>query len=210
LTGGSRATGRLVLASASPRRLALLRQVGIEPDAVDPAEIDETPLTRERPVDVAQRLAEEKARVTLGRHAGDWILAADTVVACGLRVLPKPEDEQAVRKCLSLLSGRRHKVLGGICIIDPRGTAHTRCVTSAVLFKRLHEQEISAYVEGGEWRGKAGGYAIQGHAARFVKWISGSYSNVVGLPLFETCQLLEGLGFEARITAVDEVEEAAQ
>jgi septum formation protein len=210
LTGGSEATRRLVLASASPRRLALLQQVGIEPDAVDPAEIDETPLMRERPIDLAQRLAGEKARVTFGRHAGDWILAADTVVACGLRVLPKPKDGQAVRKCLSLLSGRRHKVLGGICIIDPRGTAHTRYVTSAVLFKRLHDSEIEAYVESGEWRGKAGGYAIQGHAARFVKWISGSYSNVVGLPLFETCQLLVGLGFEGRIAVVGGVEEDAE
>lgn len=190
------AGGRLILASASPRRLALLQQVGIEPDAVDPAEIDETSLTRERPIDLVQRLAGEKARVVLGRHRGDWILAADTVVACGLRILPKPEDERAVRKCLSLLSGRRHKVVSGICLIDPQGAAHSRCVTSAVLFKRLHDTEIAAYVEGGEWRGKAGGYAIQGHAAKFVKWISGSYSNVVGLPLFETCQLLEGLGFD--------------
>jgi septum formation protein len=193
--------GRLILASASPRRLALLQQVGIEPIAVDPAEIDETALPRERPIDLAQRLAGEKARVTAQRHAGEWILAADTVVACGLRVLPKPEDERAVRKCLSLLSGRRHKVLGGVCIIDPLGAAHTRCVTSAVLFKRLHDTEIAAYVAGGEWRGKAGGYAIQGHAAKFVKWISGSYSNVVGLPLFETCQLLDGLGFEDAATA---------
>ncbi len=194
----------MILASASPRRLSLLRQIGIEPDGIDPPEMDETPLPRERPVDLAQRLAEGKARIAAERHVGDWILAADTVVACGLRVLPKPEDEKTVRKCLSLLSGRRHRVLGGICIVDPQGVAHSRCVTTAVLFKRLQEREIAAYIGGGEWRGKAGGYAIQGYAARFVKWIGGSYSNVVGLPLHETALLLEGLGFDGA------VKEAAQ
>lgn len=187
--------GELILASASPRRLALLQQIGIEPGAVDPAEIDETPLALEKPAELARRLAEQKARVSAERHRGEWILAADTVVACGRRILPKPADEIEARKCLDLLSGRRHRVHGGLCIVDPGGMAHIRCVTTAVLFKRLHQRECSAYIESGEWQGKAGGYAIQESAARFVKWIGGSYSNVVGLPLFETCQLLEGLGF---------------
>ena len=197
----------LVLASASPRRLALLQQIGIEPIAVDPAELDETPLAAEKPAALARRLAEQKARVTAQRHPGDWILAADTVVACGRRVLPKPADETEALMCLDLLSGRRHRVHGGLCIIDPGGQAHVKCVTTAVLFKRLHRRESSAYIESGEWQGKAGGYAIQGSAARFVKWIGGSYSNVVGLPLFETWQLLDGLGFPgvaAKVSIVGE------
>ncbi len=195
MTGASNA--RLVLASASPRRLDLLRQVGLEPEAIHPAHIDETPLRNERPVDLAKRLAREKAAEVAPRHAGDWILAADTVVACGRRVLPKPEDENEARDCLSLLSGRRHRVYGGLCIVCPGGVSHERNVMTQVTFKRLTRSEIDAYVENGEWQGKAGGYAIQGRAARFVRALNGSYSNVVGLPLFETCRLLEGLGYRA-------------
>lgn len=207
---GVQLRGELILASASPRRLALLQQIGVEPSAVDPAEIDETPLATEKPAVLARRLAEQKARVSAQRHPGGWVLAADTVVACGRRIVPKPGDATEARKCLELLSGRRHRVHGGLCIIDPEGQAHVRCVTTSVLFKRLHRRETAAYIECGEWRGKAGGYAIQGQAARFVKWIAGSYSNVVGLPLFETCQLLEGLGFFGDGTLIPVVGDGGQ
>ncbi|MEE8333880.1 MAG: nucleoside triphosphate pyrophosphatase [Alphaproteobacteria bacterium] len=186
---------RLVLASASPRRLELLGQIGIVPDLVDPAEIDETPSRAETPERLALRLAREKALAVAGRHDGDWVLGADTVVGCGRRILPKPDNAAGVRTCLRLLSGRRHRVWGGICIVSPDGVAHARRVMTAVSFKRLHDSEIDAYIESGEWRGKAGGYAIQGLAARFVKSLNGSYSNVVGLPLFETGAMLDGLGF---------------
>ena len=184
-----------MLASASPRRLDLLKQVGIFPDQVDAADIDETANRGERPDRLAERLGEEKARVVAARHKGCWVLAADTVVACGLRILPKPQDMDEAHKCLTLLSGRRHRVHSGICVVDPAGSPHCRRVTSSVTFKRLHSTDIDSYLQTGEWRGKAGGYAIQGHAARYIRALGGSYSNVVGLPLFETCSLLEGLGF---------------
>lgn len=187
---------KLILASASPRRLDLLQQVGIIPFAVDAADIDETPRSGERPIRLAQRLGRKKAMSVAARHGGSWILAADTVVACGLRVLPKPEESGEARKCLTLLSGRRHRVYSGLCLVDPLGTPHCRRVTSSVTFKRLHPDEIEAYLLTGEWRGKAGGYAIQGYAARFIRALGGSYSNVVGLPLFETCSLMDGLGFK--------------
>lgn len=183
-----------VLASASPRRLALLKQVGIVPDRVDPADVDEAPRKRERPVQLAQRLAELKAVTVAQRHEGAWVLGADTVVACGHRNLPKPSDEVDARNCLTLLSGRRHRVLGGVSLVDPEGKVHNRHVNTIVTFKRLERDEIDDYLLSGEWRGKAGGYAIQGLAARFVKAVNGSYSNVVGLPLFETCNMLRGLG----------------
>lgn len=189
---------RLILASASPRRLDLLRQVGVVPDAVDAADIDETPRRGERPHRLAERLGREKALSVAARHRGCWVLAADTVVACGIRVLPKPDEAEAARRCLALLSGRRHRVHSGLCLIDPSGTPHCRRVASSVTFKRLHPDEIEAYLATGEWRGKAGGYAIQGHAARYVQALAGSYSNVVGLPLFETCGLLDGLGYRTR------------
>jgi septum formation protein len=185
----------LVLASASPRRLELLRQIGIVPDRVDPAEIDETPLPRELPAQHALRLALAKAEVVRARHAGAFILAADTVVACGRRILGKPEDEAAARAFLALLSGRRHRVHGGIAVISANGRVSTRRVVSQVALKRLTDAEIAAYLATGEWRGKAGGYAIQGRAATLVSWMQGSYSNVVGLPLFETAQLLAGIGY---------------
>jgi septum formation protein len=184
----------LILASASPRRLDLLRQIGLIPTAVDPAAIDESPLGDELPAEHARRLAEAKARAVALRHPGRLVLAADTVVACGRRILPKAEDAATARHCLGLLSGRRHRVLGGVALITPDGRIGHRLVTTQVTFKRLTDAEIDAYVAGGEWDGKAGGYAIQGRAARFVRALSGSYSNVVGLPLFETAQLLEGLG----------------
>lgn len=186
---------RLVLASASPRRLELLRQVGLAPDEIDPAEIDETPHSDELPPAHAVRLAEAKARAVMPRHPGAYILAADTVVACGRRILPKTEDEASARSCLELLSGRRHRVHGAIALASPDGRLVCRRVDSHVAFKRLSETEIAAYLRTGEWSGKAGGYAIQGRAAMLVRWISGSYSNVVGLPLFETAQLLTGRGY---------------
>ena len=185
---------RFVLASASPRRLELLRRIGLEPDDIDPADPDESPLPREAPRALAARLAREKARQTAARHEGDIVLGADTVVACGRRVLPKPEDAGDARRCLELLSGRRHAVYGGVCVIDPRGGEHRRLVRTLVKFKRLDDDGIERYLASDEWRGKAGGYAIQGRAGALVRWINGSYSNVVGLPLFETAALLAGLG----------------
>jgi len=184
-----------VLASASPRRLDLLAQIGIVPDAVDAAELDETPLKAELPPRHAARLAAAKAARVAARHPGAFVLAADTVVAVGRRILPKAEDAATARACLSLLSGRRHRVLGGVVLIDPAGHARHRLVHSDVVMKRLEEAEIADYLAGGEWRGKAGGYAIQGAAAMFVRAIHGSYSNIVGLPLFETVALLRGAGF---------------
>ena len=185
----------LVLASASPRRLDLLRQIGLEPDRVDPADIDEIPRAGELPPAHAIRLAEEKARAVMPRHPGAYILAADTVVACGRRILPKPLDAASARACLKMLSGRRHRVYGGIALASPDERLTLRRVDSHVAFKRLSDAEIAAYLCSGEWRGKAGGYAIQGRAAALIRWVSGSYSNVVGLPLFETFQLLIGRGY---------------
>ena len=185
----------LVLASASPRRLDLLRQIGIEPDRIDPADIDEIAQPGELPPSHAMRLAEEKARAVMPRHPGAFILAADTVVACGRRILPKPADPATARSCLELLSGRRHRVHSGIAVVDPDERLTLRRVDSHVAFKRLSEAEITAYLCSGEWRGKAGGYAIQGRAAAVIRWVSGSYSNIVGLPLFETAQLLAGRGY---------------
>jgi septum formation protein len=185
----------LVLASASPRRLELLRQIAIVPDAVDPAEIDEAPLPRELPGPHVLRLARAKAAAVRLRHPGAFILAADTVVACGRRILGKPADEKMARKFLTLLSGRRHRIYGGVAVIAPDGKVATRRVVSQIAFKRLSDSELAGYLATGEWRDKAGGYAIQGRAATLVSWMAGSYSNAVGLPLFETAQLLSGLGY---------------
>ena len=184
-----------VLASSSPRRLDLLRQVGLDPDLIDPAELDEAAFKGELPAQHATRLAAAKARAVAARHPGAFVLGADTVVACGRRILPKADDAAAARRCLALLSGRRHRVYGGIALMTPSGKLASRHVQTVVAFKRLSEAEIAAYLECGEWRGKAGGYAIQGRAALFVRQIGGSYSNVVGLPLFETASLLAGQGF---------------
>ncbi len=185
----------LVLASASPRRLDLLRQIGIEPDLVVPAEVDETPLAKERPADHARRLAAAKAEAVAPAHPDSFVLAADTVVALGRRILPKPADEGEARRCLERLSGRRHRVLGAVSLRAPGGRKAARLVITQVRFKRLAPEEIAGYLASEEWRDKAGGYAIQGRAAAFVPAINGSYSNVVGLPLAETAALLRGLGY---------------
>ncbi len=188
----------LVLASASPRRRALLEQIGYAPDTVEPAALDEAVLPGERPEAHAARLARAKAEAVAARHPGAYVLGADTVVACGRRILDKAESEESTRRCLSLLSGRRHRVCGGVTVIDPAGRAVSRLVRTAVAFKRLSDEEIAAYLASGEWQGKAGGYAIQGRAAAFVRLVNGSYSNVVGLPLHETYRLLAGLGLPPR------------
>lgn len=187
---------RLVLASASPRRRDLLAQIGLSPDTIDSADLDETPLPDELPPIHAARLARAKAETVAPRQPGAFILAADTVVACGRRILPKPATAETARRCLELLSGRRHRVIGGVALMTPEGRIGTRLVISAVTFKRLTEAEIADYIASGEGLGKAGGYAIQGLAARYIRAIGGSYSNIVGLPLFETVSLLTGLGFE--------------
>ncbi len=192
---GPRGRAPLVLASASPPRLALLRQIGIEPDTVDPAHIDETPNSRELPAAYTRRMAAAKADKVAPRHPGAFILAADTVVALGRRILPKAEDAQSARRCLTMLAGRRHWVLGGIAVVAPDGRRAARLVTTVVAFKRLAPAELEAYLATGEWQGKAGGYGIQGRAAALIPWIRGSYPNVVGLALSESVALLDGLGY---------------
>lgn len=179
-----------ILASASPRRLALLAQLGIVPDAVIPAEMDETPLPGEIPAVYVARIAAAKAQAVAAMQAGKTILSADTVVALGRRILPKAEDAATARRCLALLSGRRHRVMTCVCVLDAAGKLRHKTVTTIVKFVRLDEAAIAAYLATDEWRGKAGGYAIQGAAAAFIPFISGSYSNVVGLPLYETSRLL--------------------
>lgn len=188
---------RLVLASASPRRLTLLRQIGIEPDAVAAAEIDEAPLPLELPRPCAMRLARAKAEaIALSEAKPTLVLAADTVVAVGRRVLPKAEDRETARRCLTLLSGRRHIVYTGVAVAPsatwPRGKRAERMVETSVIFSRLSDDQIEALLDQGDWQGKAGGYAIQGMAGAFIRQIGGSYSAVMGLPLFETSQLLRG------------------
>lgn len=180
----------LILASASPRRQALLAQIGVIPDKVEAADIDETPLKGEPPAKHALRLALEKAKSVKQRHSSAVILAADTVVACGRRILPKAETEDQARMCLELLSGRQHQVLTGLAVIDAAGAARHRLSLTRVRFRRLHGDEINDYIALGEWRGKAGGYAIQGYADCFVRSLNGSYSNVVGLPLLDARHLL--------------------
>lgn len=186
---------RLVLASASPRRLALLAQIGVVPDAVHPTEIDETCLRDEPPRLVAQRLARAKADAAAADAEGAFVLAADTVVAAGRRILPKPADVIEARACLDLLSGRRHRVLTAVALIAPGGRRGERISETAVAFARLSERQKQAYLDSQEWQNKAGGYAIQGRAAAYVRFLSGSYSAVVGLPLFEVAQLLRGMGY---------------
>ena len=184
---------RLILASASPRRRDLIARLGLEPAAVQPAEIDETPLKAELPRPYAERMAREKA---LAVDAADGhVLAGDTVVALGRRILPKAEDEDTARRCLALLSGRRHKVLSAIALKAPDGALRERISETIVRFKVLSAAEIDGYIASDEWHGKAGGYAIQGRAEGLIAWISGSHSGVVGLPLFETRTLLKAAGF---------------
>ena len=184
----------LLLASASPRRRELLARIGIVPDAVVPADIDETPLRGERPRPHAVRLAAQKARAAALLHPDAVILAGDTVVGAGARILPKAEDETTARHCLTLLSGRRHRVFSAVAVITPDGTLRQALSETIVRFKRLTAREIDAYLAGGEWHGKAGGYAIQGSAEGFCTWLSGSHSGVVGLPLHETRRLLLAAG----------------
>lgn len=187
----------LVLASASPRRLDLLSRIGVKPDLVDPADIDESERPGELARDYVLRLAGEKARAVASRHAGALILAADTAVAVGRRILPKTEDEASARQCLALLSGRAHRVYSGVALAGPDETVRTRVVETRVKVRRLGDADIDAYVASDEWRGKAGGYAIQGLFARHVIAVIGSYPNIVGLPLYETANLLEGAGWRA-------------
>jgi septum formation protein len=192
---------KLVLASGSPRRLALLAQIGVEPDALMPAEVDEMPERSELPRALAVRLAREKAEAVIERVRdneqlrGAYIVAADTVVAVGRRILPKPELLEEASACLRLLSGRTHRVYSGVCLVTPKNSIRTRLVESRVRFKRLSALDLDSYLASGEWRGKAGGYAIQGLAGSFVVKLIGSYPNVVGMPLFETATMLMGEGF---------------
>jgi septum formation protein len=192
---------KLVLASASPRRLALLEQVGIVPDLLNPADLDETPKKRETPRRLSIRLAEEKARAVqeaplVRKLEGKiFILAADTVVGLGRRILPKAEDRDQARSCLSLLSGRSHWVYSTVALIGPDGRLRSRCSETKVRFKRLSSEDMETYLKTGDWRGKAGGYAIQGRAEAFVRMLTGSYSAVVGLPLHESINLLQGAGY---------------
>ena len=189
---------RLVLASASPRRLALLDRIGLAPDLLNPTDVDETPLRRESPRRLSIRLAEAKATKAkespqvkaLGGKV--YVLAADTVVGLGRRILPKAETYQDAKDCLSLLSGRSHWVYSSICLIAPDGTKSTRCVETKLRFKRLTRDDMESYLKSEEWKGKAGGYAIQGRAEAFVRYLSGSHSAVIGLPLSETVNLLQG------------------
>ncbi len=185
----------LILASASPRRLELLLQIGIRPKKVIPASINETPSQFEKPAALVKRLAAKKANVVAEQNPNFWVLGADTLVVCGRRIIGKAANEVEARVYLNLLSGRRHRVYGGICLIAPDGKRSIRLVTTAVIFKRLNRKEIDNYISIGEWEGKAGAYGIQGAAAAFVPKIIGSYSNVVGLALAETTLLLNGAGF---------------
>jgi septum formation protein len=192
---------KLVLASGSPRRLGLLNQAGLEPDSLEPVEIDESPERGELPRTLAVRLSREKAEASLVRVRNReeikdaYILSADTVVAVGRRILPKPEVLEEAAACLRLLSGRTHRVYTGVCLVTPRDAVRTRLVETRVRFKRLSNEDLESYLASGEWRGKAGGYAVQGLAGSFVTKLVGSYTNVVGLPLYETTALLAGEGF---------------
>lgn len=183
----------LILASASPRRRELLARLGVEPVRVVPADIDEAPRKAELPRVYAARMAREKAEAAAEPHA--FVLAGDTVVAAGRRILPKAEDEATARACLELLSGRRHRVFSAVALRAPDGTLRERLSETSVRFKRLSEEDLGAYLATGEWRGKAGGYAIQGAAEGLVAWLQGSHSGVVGLPLYETRALLKAAGF---------------
>ena len=188
-------TDRLILASASPRRYELLAQIGLVPDRVLPSDVCENPLKDESPRQLASRLADAKVSHISAEFPSDFVLAADTVVACGRRSLAKAESEEQAQKYLQLLSGRSHRVYGGICLVAPGGKKVSRVVMTVVHFKKLNKTEIQNYIKTGEWHGKAGAYAIQGLASVFVKRINGSYPNVVGLPLYETQSLLTGLGY---------------
>lgn len=186
---------RLILASASPRRKDLLAQIGITPSGIIPADIDETERKSELPRDLALRLATEKAQAVAAKHQDAFVLGADTVVGCGRRILPKTETEEETRDCLAMLSGRRHHVYGGIAIVTPGGQTISRLCDTVVQFKTLSPRDIETYIQSGEWQGVAGGYAIQGLAGAYIKSLRGSYSNVVGLSLYDTMNMLHGAGF---------------
>jgi septum formation protein len=186
---------KLILASASSRRKSLLSQVGITPDVIVASDIDETPQRHESPLAYVERMAEEKALFVQNDHAEEVVLAADTAVVCGRRILPKAETEEDVRQCLKILSGRQHQVLTSLCVLFKEKTC-LKVVQTRIKFKRLTHLEIDQYIANGEGIGKAGGYAIQGSAARFVKQLNGSYSSVVGLPLYEVVSALNGVGYE--------------
>ena len=185
---------KLILASASPRRLQLLEQIGVKPSLVEMPTVDEVPFKSEKPSEFAKRMAFLKASQIFNLNRNKYILAADTVVAIGRKIIPKPETEEHVRKSISLLGGRNHRVYGGICLMKPGGEVLLRMVETRVFMRRLSNDELSDYVAYGDWRGKAGSYAIQGRAAQYIKKISGSYSNVVGLDLYMTSRLLKGCG----------------
>lgn len=183
-----------ILASASPRRLQLLAQIGLTPDDVYPADINENPIPGELPRPHALRLAQEKAAAIEGRLPGKIILAADTVVAVGRRILPKTMERAEAETCLRLMSGRAHRVFTGVCVIDAHGVARSKITETRLKMARLTDTDINAYLDSGEWHGKAGGYGIQGKAAAFIPFISGSYTGVVGLPIFETAAMLRTAG----------------
>ena len=184
----------LILASASPRRKTLLTQIGVKPAQIIAADIDESPFKGETPRDHALRLADEKCAAIAAKHSDSFVLAADTVVGCGRRILPKAEDETTARQCLELISGRAHRVYSGVALASPGGAKITRLVETRVKVRKLDEQAVAEYLASGEWEGKAGGYAIQGLFAKHIISLIGSYTNVVGLPLYETANLLTGVG----------------
>ncbi|WP_310498101.1 Maf family nucleotide pyrophosphatase [Sandarakinorhabdus sp.] len=187
----------MILASASPRRVDLLARLGVVPDAIDPADIDETPTKAEIPRNHAERLAREKCLCVAARHPGALVLAADTVVAVGRRILPKAQDEGTARACLALLSGRRHRVLTAVAVMGANARLHERLSETQVIFHRLSAGDIDALLAAGDWHGKAGGYALQGSAEAYVRWMAGSWSGVVGLPLADTRVLLRAAGYHA-------------
>ncbi len=187
---------KLILASSSPRRVELLAQIGIVPDAIIPADIDETPAKGEHPRALAQRLAIQKAEKISPLHTDAFVLGADTTVACGQRLMDKPKDADDARRILNILSGRRHRVFGGICLITPSGKKLARLCETIVSSRRLSKAEIDDYIQSGDWEGKAGSYAIQGVASTFIKFISGSYSNIIGLSLYDVARMLDSAGYK--------------
>ena len=187
---------QLILASQSPRRKHLLAEAGVFADHVIAADIDETPITNERPADYVQRMAKEKANAVASRQVGRYVLSADTAVICGRRILPKAETAEEARRCLELLSGRSHRVYGGVCLYLPDGGWRTKLSVSCVKFKTLSSTDKRAYLQSEEWHGKAGGYAIQGRAGLYIRQITGSYSNIVGLDMHKVASLLLGAGFD--------------
>ena len=186
----------LILASASPNRLELLKSVNITPDKVSPSDIDETPLRSENPRDFVKRLAREKALVAADKHKNSFIIAADTIAVTGGKIIGKAETEGEARKTLLGFSGRRHKVLTGLCIISPEGKISTRCIVTVVKFKKLEKKELDDYLKSKQWVGKSGCYGLQSRAGGFVESINGSFSSVIGFPLAETRKILSGMGYK--------------